>query len=274
VKTIGVFGANGMLGKYVVSYLRLKNYEVYPFSRENCDLSNYDEYFKINELIQTCTHIVNCAGTIKPVSEKQSSALTFMVNTIFPNYLARECENKDIAMYHITTDCIYSGDKGHYNESDKCDAYDDYGLSKWMGENQNICNIRTSIIGEETKNKRSLLEWAKSQKGNEINGYTNHYWNGVTCLQFAKILDYLIQYNIYWSGDARHIFSESVSKFELLNIISHYFNLSLKISPVEASIYCDRTLDTAYYGLEDYPVISIKEQIKELAEFHDTLFRN
>jgi dTDP-4-dehydrorhamnose reductase len=280
MKKIGVFGANGMLGKYVIKYLSSiqddfgrKTYDVMGFCRSDCDLSQYSDYYKITELIKDCTHIINCAGSIKPVTISQDDSLTFMVNTIFPNYLARDCISGNKVIYHITTDCVFSGNHGNYDESDECDIHDAYGLSKYMGENPHVCNIRTSIIGEETSNHRSLLEWAKSQYGKTIKGYTNHYWNGVTCLQLAKILEFLINYNRKWDGPARHICSDAVSKFELLSLIDYYFNLSLDVIPVEANEFCDRTLQSIYFGVDDMPMPPISRQIKDLYEFHYELFK-
>ena len=34
-------------------------------------------------------------------------------------------------------------------------------------------------------NKLSFLEWVRNNTGNTVNGYTNHLWNGVTCLEIV-----------------------------------------------------------------------------------------
>jgi dTDP-4-dehydrorhamnose reductase len=91
-------------------------------------------------------------------------------------------------MIHPTTDCVYSGLKGSYNEDDKYDVSDVYGMSKAMGEPSNCTVIRTSIIGEELENKKSFLEFVRNSDS-EINGWDDHYWNGITCYQYCKIID-------------------------------------------------------------------------------------
>jgi dTDP-4-dehydrorhamnose reductase len=110
---------------------------------------------------------------------------------------------------HITTDCVFSGRGGRYDENSLHDCLDDYGKSKSLGENQNLTIIRTSIIGEEKTNKKSLLEWVKSQKNNLIFGYTNHFWNGVTCLEMSKFIFTLIKEQNYWKG-VQHVYSPDI----------------------------------------------------------------
>ena len=77
---------------------------------------------------------------------------------------------------------------------------------------------------EESKNKLSLLEWVKSNKNMEIKGFKNHLWNGVTCLQLSKLIFNFIKNNINWSG-VRHIFSNQVSKYELVKYINEIYEL-------------------------------------------------
>jgi dTDP-4-dehydrorhamnose reductase len=146
-------------------------------------------------------------------------------------------------MIHITTDCVFSGKDGSYNELSEHDETNDYGMSKSLGELCNATIIRTSIIGEEVQNKRSLLEWVKSNKGKDINGFVNHFWNGVTCLELSNVIYKIINEKLYWNG-VRHIFSpKSVSKFELVSMINEVYNLNIKINPFETE-NVDKTITT------------------------------
>ena len=92
-------------------------------------------------------------------------------------------------MIHVTTDCVFSGKDGNYNENSIHDETNDYGISKSLGELCDATIIRTSIIGEEINNKRSLLEWVRSNSGKEINGYENHFGMELLDLQLAYILE-------------------------------------------------------------------------------------
>ena len=98
-------------------------------------------------------------------------------------------------------------------------ATDIYGTTKSLGESQKSTIIRTSIIGEELTGQNSLLEWIKSNKNKTINGFANHYWNGVTCLTLSKIIKSIIDKKDYWTG-VRHIFSpNTVTKYDLCKYI-------------------------------------------------------
>lgn len=262
-----VFGSRGMLGRYVSTYFNRQGHEVIEITREDFDASNFLEYTKLPQFVEGADAVINCIGTIKPVANKQDKAITFMVNSIFPNYLARVTFTKGIPFYHITTDCVFTGHLGQYTEDSYPDMLDDYGFSKSLGD---YCKefgfvIRTSIIGEELNNKRSLIEWVKSQKDNEVTGYINHNWNGVTCLQLAKILESLLQKP--YSPGILHIFSEDVSKYELVKMISDVFDLNVSVIPGAASEECNRTLDSI--SSEYIPVPPLREQITELLGFFE-----
>ena len=104
-------------------------------------------------------------------------------------------------------------------------------------------------------------------RGKEANGFQNHVWNGVTCLQLAKIIKPFIDDNTWWKG-VRHFYSNDVTKQDLLEQISDAFNLDIKVNPAYAEQYCNRTLKSIY-PLPEIPNINI--QIKELAEYSDKL---
>lgn len=265
-----IFGSNGMLGNYVKTYLS-QYYEILVLTRNDYDLSKLNinslEELLLNKSLEKYDIIVNCAGVI-PQSTKQrslNSKLYFTINSLFPVILSQLCDKVGAKMIHITTDCVFSGKDGSYNELSEHDETNDYGMSKSLGELCNATIIRTSIIGEELTNKRSLLEWVKSNKGKEINGFSNHFWNGVTCLQLAKIIYKIIHENLYWSG-VRHIFSpKSVSKFELVSMINEAYDLNVKIIPNETE-HVDKTITTIYPINQLCNIPDLKEQLIELSK--------
>lgn len=267
---IFIFGSNGMLGNYMLSYL-CKKYITVPINRNDYDLSNMEiktlNHLLIEKGIKCGDVVINCAGVI-PQASKQwelNKILYYKINSLFPVILSMICESLNVHMVHITTDCVFDGKLGKYNENSEHTEINDYGTSKSLGELCSATIIRTSIIGEEMNNKRSLLEWVKSKKGGEINGYTNHYWNGVTCLELAKIVLEIIDKKLYWKG-VKHVFSPiSVSKYELVNIINAVYGLNIKINKFETEIV-DKTLTSIYE-----PFVKIKtleEQIMDLVCFY------
>jgi len=259
-----IFGSNGMLGTYLNKFLQ-KKYEVIPITRKDIDLSKSTENEILNFLSNCVSEkdlIINSSGVIKQREYDINDMIN--VNSIFPNILSKFKKNKNCNIIHITTDCVYSGHKGNYVENDYHDCLDEYGKTKSLGENKDLTVIRTSIIGEEIDNKKSLVEWVKSQSNTTINGYTNHLWNGVTCLELSKLIDNMIQEINFWEG-IKHIFSpKTVSKYELVNMINKIYDLNITITEMETSEKCYRNLNSLY----SCPIkINLYEQIIEMKNF-------
>jgi dTDP-4-dehydrorhamnose reductase len=269
--TIYIFGANGMLGTYMKTYLRTQNKECICFTRDDLDVSTvtYDKLEHIFDkyIINENDVLINCIGII-PQSKNindTSSRNYFLINSLFPNMISTFASMNKMKFIHITTDCVFSGTKGNYTEVDCHDETNNYGVSKSLGElGYNSTVIRTSIIGEELKNKYSLLEWVKKHNNTTINGYTNHYWNGVTCLQLSKIINNMIDENIWWSG-VRHIYSPtSVTKYELVQMINDTYNLNNIVEPMETDNPINKTLASIYDVNIQFNIPELRIQLEEL----------
>lgn len=269
-KNILVFGSNGMLGVYVTKFLSKEGYNVKALTRKDFNICA-DTFCDLQRLMSVHAEdsvIINCAGAIP--HRKPSDLEYIKINSEFPHLLQKWVEERperNCQLIHISTDCVYSGNKGEpHNERDAHTSETTYGKSKSLGEPSGACIIRTSIIGEEINNKFGLLEWAKSQKGKEINGYVNHLWNGVTCLQLAKCIKYIIEDNLYWEG-ACHIYTpiERTDKRALLKAISEVFDLNLSIKPQVAPSLIDRRLESDFnLGVS----VSILQQLIETKNFN------
>jgi len=259
-----IFGSDGMLGKYLDRFLSLK-YDIVPLTRKDIDLaksSQYEIYNFLSGFVGENDIIINSSGIIKQRSYDLVDMIK--VNSIFPNTLADFKKSKKCNVVHISTDCVYSGKVGNYHEDSPHDCLDEYGKTKSLGENKGLTIIRTSIIGEETKNKRSLVEWIKSKSNSEIDGYTNHLWNGVSCLELSKLIGDMIKENNFWEG-TRHVFSPSpTSKFDLVNIINEVYGLNITINKKETEIDCFRNLDSIFCPLIEK---DLRDQILEMKNF-------
>lgn len=253
---IYIFGSNGMLGNYLVKYL-MSDFEVVPITRNEINLNGDLNLIREKYNIVPEDVIINAAGVIKQRSYTTEELIK--VNSLFPHFLSSLGCN----VIHITTDCVYSGNDGGYDEDSLHDCIDDYGKSKSLGECKDLTIIRTSIIGEELNNKKSLLEWVKSNKNKNINGYLNHFWNGLTCLELSKQISNIIKTNSYWKG-VKHYFSpDTVNKYQLVSYINEIYSLGNEIVPVMDN-NCDRSLSSKY----DCPVdTKIKDQIIELKNY-------
>ena len=148
---IFVLGSTGMLGRYVERYLN-KFFNVVSLNREKLDASKVNQETLLTilkkEMVSRGDVIINCMGTIKPRVDQLGDLNAVVVNSVFPRILAELSKKLDFKVIHPTTDCVYSGKKGNYDESDVYDVYDVYGMSKALGESDDVCVIRTSIIGE------------------------------------------------------------------------------------------------------------------------------
>jgi dTDP-4-dehydrorhamnose reductase len=187
--------------------------------------------------------VINCAGIIRQIEDTDVHNL-LRVNGVFPWRLQDRCEQVGAKLIHASTDCVFSGKRGSYTELDKPDAIDFYGLSKSLGEPRDAMIIRTSIIGREIKTSRSLLEWAISHTNETIDGYIDHFWNGITSRAYAKAC-VKIMIDGLWSPGIHHVFSTSVTKHDLLCKISNVYGLNLKVKPVKKhDVPVDMTLAT------------------------------
>lgn len=268
-----IFGSNGMLGRYIYKYFTHNTtLEIIPLTRKDFD-AHLDKIDKLDKIfkkynVNSNTLVFNAIGAIPHQGTDDMIHYT-KINSTFPHILSYFCDIYNCRMIHPSTDCVFSGQTGNYNENSIHDVKDFYGISKSVGEKINCCIIRTSIIGENTSGI-SLVEWIKSNKNKSINGYTNHIWNGITCLQYAKIIDCMIKNNIFWNG-VRHIYSPNiVSKAELIDMINRQYNLNIDINNIDTKDICNRTLDSIYPSVFHIP--SLEDQIHDMYLFRDVLF--
>ena len=190
--------------------------------------------------------VLNCIGIIKQLKESQNPLLSIEINSLFPHKLATHLEGSKTRLIHISTDCVFSGEKGNYLETDYSDAKDLYGKTKFLGEltsYKNSITLRTSIIGPELKSKVSLLEWFLGQK-RAVDGYTNAIYSGFTTTELTKIIENYIIPNPKFYG-LYNVSSPSISKYELLKTISEVYGKEIIIKPYNEfknnkSLNCDK----------------------------------
>lgn len=221
---IQILGSTGMLGSMVAKTWP----EARVIPREVLDAENpsYDWY-------KDGDWVINCIGKIKPHCGNIEKAIS--VNALFPHTLPAKT-------IQIATDCVYSGRKGNYVETDEHDALDVYGKTKSLGETTFIRNLRCSIIGPEIKNHISLLDWFLKQ--DRANGFTNHLWNGITTYHFAKIIKGAVSEGIQLPPLQHIVPADKVTKAQLLKIIAKAYGKKISITEVEAPEAIDRTLAT------------------------------
>ena len=194
--------------------------------------------------------VVNCIGLIKQLKEASDYMLAIQMNSLLPHNLARICSSVDSRLVHVSTDCVFSGDKGNYTEDDPSDVMDLYGKSKSLGEVNYAphLTVRTSIIGREWVRSTALLEWFLSQQGKTVRGYKNAIYTGLTTESIARMIEKTVTERPDITG-LWHVSSNPVSKLELLTMIRDAWGLDIAIEPFDDSP-CDRSLDSSRFFKE------------------------
>jgi dTDP-4-dehydrorhamnose reductase len=268
-----VIGANGMAGHMIFHNLKssLYNYDVISISRKH-DLYYSDYNLDINNLINLklliTEHqphtIINCIGVLNKNAE-DNPADSILINSYFPHYLEKITSQLKTKIIHLSTDCVFSGNRGSYKENDFKDATGYYALSKSLGEinNKKDLTIRTSIIGPDLNpNGIGLFNWFTKQTGS-INGYKNAIWTGVTTLELAKFIQVKIDSNL--SGIIHLVNNVSISKYDLVCLFAKIFNTNLKVEPYE-DYNVDKSLINTRLDI-DYDFKSYQEMVYEMKEW-------
>jgi dTDP-4-dehydrorhamnose reductase len=195
--------------------------------------------------------VINCIGIIKQLDESKNHIISIGINSLFPHKLAELCYQNGIRMIHMSTDCVFDGATGQYNELDKANAVDLYGKTKLLGEVDylpNVLTLRTSIIGREIRPKGSLVEWFLSLKGQKVQGYKNAIFSGLTTLALSQIFKNHIFPNPKLNG-VYHVSSEPISKYDILEMTRDLFKLEIEIIP-EEQMKVNRSLDSQKFRKE------------------------
>ena len=225
-------------------------------------------------LLAGCQYAINCIGVIKPRIDEDSAKSVeqaVRVNSMFPHTLAAAAERTGCQVLQIATDCVFSGATGGYTESSSHDALDVYGKTKSLGEvcSSNVHHLRCSIVGPELEGrpKDSLLEWFLGRpQGATVQGYTNHRWNGITTLAFAKICHGIMSQGVELQR-VQHIVPENkCQQAELLDQFRYCCQRKdIRIEEVQAEGSIDRTLTMDQFARGNESTVAMRRGMIALA---------
>lgn len=259
-----ILGGNGMIGHKIFQVLNedFKNTWVLIRKKKrdlpyvNLFSSNIIEGFELEDektLFSFLDNfnpdiIINAVGiTIRRgVNEKISKSI--FINSLLPNLLedwVDRMPNK--RLIHLSTDCVFNGELGSYNEESIPNATDIYGRTKILGEvkGSNTITLRSSMIGRELENFTELFEWVISQKGNRIKGFNNAIYSGITTIRMARYIKLIIMNFPKLSG-LFNVSSEPISKYNLIKLLNKNFDLNLTIE-IENSYKTNKVLDSGKF---------------------------
>ena len=212
-------------------------------------------------------YVVNCVGVIKQRAEAVSPIPSITINSLLPHKLAQMAAHWGGRVIHFSTDCVFSGKRGEYTEEDHSDAEDLYGKTKFLGEVAvaNALTLRTSIIGRELTEHRSLLDWFLAQNHKTVRGYRRVVYSGVTTNYLAELVASIIQEHPGLNG-LYQVASEPISKYDLLCLLREAYQLDVRIEPddlevSDRSMRCDRLREAIDYKCSPWPALA-----RQLAE--------
>ena len=259
-KTVLILGASGMLGHMLVrvfsphhrvigttsSQYKAESPLAKLLDRESwiggIDVRSLNQVDELVREIQPDV-VINCVGVIKQKMESSNITDAIIINSLFPHHLANLCQSQNSRLIHFSTDCVFEGTPGMKMVSDTPNATDLYGTTKSLGEVDygNSITIRSSIVGAQIVGTESLFQWAISQKGKKIKGFTGALYSGLTTMTMSKVILEIVDNFPQLSG-IQQIASEAITKHDLLRKLNAALGLNLDICADNTIIY-DRTLD-------------------------------
>lgn len=264
-KRLLILGGTGMLGHVLFRELsQHSDYDVYATVRnypdakkffpkalaekirpDSVDADNFDTVIRALASIAPQV-VINCIGLIKQLPMASDPLSSITANAQLPHRISLVCRTANARMIHVSTDCVFSGRKGHYTESDPSDAEDLYGRTKYLGEVQypHCVTLRTSIIGHELRGNLGLIEWFLAQKEG-VKGYTKAIFSGFPTIEMARIIRDFVLPHPELAG-TYHVSSEPISKYQLLTMVAAEYGKKIAIQPFDGFAE-DRSLDSSLF---------------------------
>lgn len=272
-----VLGVTGMLGNAMFRYLsENSSYAVYGTSRSEKFKHNFSDHLSCqiiagvdvenhDALIRAFANVhpdvvINCVGLVKQLADANDPLQAVPINTLLPHRLSALCMATGARLVHISTDCVFSGTKGNYLESDFPDAYDLYGRSKLLGEVDypHAITLRTSIIGHELSGHRSLIGWFLSQQGS-TKGFTKAVFSGLPTVELARVVGNFVLPRPQLHG-LYHVAAKPINKFDLLKLVAKTYSKNIEIIPtdeliIDRSLKADRFNEATGYIAPEWPAL-------------------
>jgi dTDP-4-dehydrorhamnose reductase len=258
-----VLGASGMLGNAVLRYFAAHtDHEVVgsiraegargllPLNVQDNVVSagSVDDPDMLARLFDRTkpTVVINCVGLVKQLDEANDPLSAIPINSILPHRLARLCSLVGARLVHLSTDCVFSGAKGMYSESDVPDACDVYGRTKLLGEVSyaHTITLRTSIIGHELKGSSSLIGWFLAQQGS-VKGFSRAVFSGLPTVEIARIVNEHVLPDAGLHG-LYHLSADPIDKYQLLQLVANVYGKETDIVE-DQSLVIDRSLDSSRF---------------------------
>ena len=261
-----------MAGHMISLYLKEQGHSVLGFAHTKSALVNsvtgdaHDAAF-MKKLIDVDKYdaVINCIGILNKSCDEQKEMAVYL-NSYFPHQLVKLTEGTHTQIIHMSTDCVFSGEKGQYTEESFKDGTTFYDRTKALGEivNDKDLTMRQSIVGPDiNKNGIGLLNWFMQQSG-EVAGYTGAIWTGQTTLQLAKTMEAAAKERVF--GLYNMVPDTEISKYDLLRLFNKYIRKEkATIIPVD-KMAADKSLKRTNWNFS-YKIPDYEQMVSELADW-------
>ncbi len=176
--------------------------------------------------------IVHCAALTDVDRCEDDHNLARLMNAEMPRAVARAAETIDAGVLYVSTDSVFDGETGGYDEDAMTNPLNEYALSRLMGEQEVLSTggrrvvLRTNLYGwNALAGKHSLAEWALSclQEDQHITGFTDVILAPLLVNHLALVILDLIRTDangLYHAGTSDHC-----SKYEFVRWLAQVFGL-------------------------------------------------
>ena len=236
---IFITGGSGLLGSNIAK-MAISKFNVYASYNKNkvsmegvhffqIDLTKKEHLTKVKRIKPH--FIIHCAALTSVDYCEEHPNEAYNQNVLASIKIAEVAKKIGAFFIYISTDGVFSGEKGNYKEDDIPNPINIYGRTKLEAEQKissihsHSCIVRTNIYGWNKRNKFSLAEWMlkKLINNEELPGLKDVYFSPILVNDLAKALFKLQEKN--YRGIIHVTGSESCSKLDFAYMIAEVFAL-------------------------------------------------
>jgi dTDP-4-dehydrorhamnose reductase len=245
-----VVGANGLLGQRLIAFYSAKeNVELLGCSIEEQPFFTNVPYIKCDMAVREDVKknvfdfypdvIINAAAFTNVDLSETERETAWKINVKGVEYLAEACRTIDSKIIHISTDYVFNGFNGPYDENAKVDPLGYYGRTKLASENAlrigavTYSVIRSNVLYGIANSRPDFVRWVINSLSDkkqirvvhdQINNPT--FVEDLVCA-INKIIE-LNKYRLYNIGG-----KDFLNRYEFAVLIAEFFNLNKElITPI------------------------------------------